>query len=408
MISLLNKPLHFLILISLCFFLASLSTSYAEDLFEDGGIGGTGIIAMGDPDEDGGIGGTGIVGTITGFGSIYVNGHRITYDNNLLIETKDGIIGPKDLKLGQVIAVETEAKGDIFVAQNARLQYEVAGPIGAIDETGNRIEVMGQIVELSENTQYGSFSKISMKTGQFVEVSGLRSDENTIQASRLDLGGNSRNIALRGRISAADDMGFYIGQKHIKYEDVEGLRNIEVGKKVDIVGPFNGRRLRARIESDIPFEGRMKNLSVEGFLQRHKRRAGYRLGNMPIDKNNIASFAEGSVNDLTAGRRVFMRGQIDKERQLRIHAMHMKPQMLRKQIWQQKFRKKVKKRILEKRQEEGKNSTLDKRQETFKQKAFKKRQKALKKKRQEVIKQRIEKRREEKVRKRQRKRIDRR
>ena len=41
----------------------------------DQGIGGTGLT----PGDDHGIGGTGIVGVIQRFGSIYVNGERVTY-----------------------------------------------------------------------------------------------------------------------------------------------------------------------------------------------------------------------------------------------------------------------------------------------------------------------------------------
>src|SRR5260370_21789799 len=55
----------------------------------DQGIGGTGITRG----HDQGIGGTGIVGVIQRFGSIFVNGERISYAPNVLVPS-DGEPAP--------------------------------------------------------------------------------------------------------------------------------------------------------------------------------------------------------------------------------------------------------------------------------------------------------------------------
>jgi hypothetical protein len=60
-------------------------TGIACDDLSGGGIGGTGI-----SNWQGGIGGTGIVGTITGFGSIIVNGIHIEYEQSQIVETVFG------------------------------------------------------------------------------------------------------------------------------------------------------------------------------------------------------------------------------------------------------------------------------------------------------------------------------
>ena len=46
---------------------------------EEGGIGGTGLR----PDEEGGLGGTGLFGTVTGFGSIRLNGLRLRVNSTV-------------------------------------------------------------------------------------------------------------------------------------------------------------------------------------------------------------------------------------------------------------------------------------------------------------------------------------
>src|SRR5262249_61118033 len=66
---------------------------------DDRGIGGTGIIRRND---DRGIGGTGIVGVIQRFGSIFVNGERISYAPNVPVLIDGAVTSGKALRNGQV------------------------------------------------------------------------------------------------------------------------------------------------------------------------------------------------------------------------------------------------------------------------------------------------------------------
>src|SRR5260370_21972304 len=65
---------------------------------DDQGIGGTGIIRRND---DRGIGGTGIVGAIQRFGSIVVNGERISYAPNLPVLIDGAATAAHALRHGQ-------------------------------------------------------------------------------------------------------------------------------------------------------------------------------------------------------------------------------------------------------------------------------------------------------------------
>src|SRR5258708_34363448 len=66
---------------------------------DDQGIGGTGIIRRND---DRGIGGTGIVGVIQRFGSIFVNGERISYAPNVPVLIDGAVTSAKALRIWQV------------------------------------------------------------------------------------------------------------------------------------------------------------------------------------------------------------------------------------------------------------------------------------------------------------------
>src|SRR5262245_54971551 len=81
---------------------SALSSAWAQvRRGSDQGIGGTGITRGGDH----GIGGTGIVGVIQRFGSIYVNGERISYAADVPVRIDGQLASVKRLQIGQVARV---------------------------------------------------------------------------------------------------------------------------------------------------------------------------------------------------------------------------------------------------------------------------------------------------------------
>src|SRR5258707_12123824 len=105
----------------------------------DQGIGGTGITRG----HDQGIGGTGIVGIIRRFGSIFVNGERISYAPNVLGRI-DGepasAMGPKVGHLARVLALP-QAKGSL-ITLGIKLVRWVLGPIESVKD--GQMTVLGQ------------------------------------------------------------------------------------------------------------------------------------------------------------------------------------------------------------------------------------------------------------------------
>src|SRR5258708_13823604 len=109
---------------------------------EDQGIGGPGIIRRND---DRGIGGTGIVGVIQRFGSIVVNGERISYAPNVPVLIDGAVTSANALRIGQVarILALRQANGTL-TTHRIEVVSEVAGPIESF-KTGE-ITVLGQRV----------------------------------------------------------------------------------------------------------------------------------------------------------------------------------------------------------------------------------------------------------------------
>ncbi|MCG8097510.1 MAG: hypothetical protein JAZ05_00310, partial [Candidatus Thiodiazotropha taylori] len=101
------------------------------------GIGGTGqkladgIGGTGQKLADG-IGGTGIIGTITDFGSIWINNLHIHYDENVRIAVNGRSTKSDVFRLGQVVAVMSDPVNDGYRARYIDVVLEAVGPVSAI------------------------------------------------------------------------------------------------------------------------------------------------------------------------------------------------------------------------------------------------------------------------------------
>ena len=165
-------------------------------LEEDRGIGGTGL------EEDRGIGGTGLFGSISGFGSICVNGIRVHTDAAPQVDVGGEPAELAALAVGQVVWIEARQRDGRLEAQRIEALAAVVGALDAIDLRARTVEVAGQVVLVPVTAELvdvlgrpldglGAFAP-----GQGVEVSGLRLPDGRIEASRLAQGATPRAAGL--------------------------------------------------------------------------------------------------------------------------------------------------------------------------------------------------------------------
>ena len=142
-----------------------------------GGIGGTGI-----GDGSGGIGGTGLgtgfIGQIDGFGSIWVNGVEIFYDDDMEVSFHDKIGNVSELEIGHVVEVLASAdKAGVYQARSIAVRYEIIGPIQSLSQ--NTVMVLDQTIILPNATE-------DLIPGDMIAVSGFERGDGVIVASRID------------------------------------------------------------------------------------------------------------------------------------------------------------------------------------------------------------------------------
>ena len=121
-------------------------------------------------------------GTVTGFGSVFVNGTE--YDTANASFSRDGQnSSQRDLSVGMVVKV----RGDIEGHHAERVEYveDVKGPVDEVIAGGLR--VMGQVVLIGVETKIDpSLDLATVVAGDLVEVSGLRNASDEIVASFIE------------------------------------------------------------------------------------------------------------------------------------------------------------------------------------------------------------------------------
>ena len=163
-------------------------------------------------------GGTGSFtsGTITGLGSIIVNGIRYTDDTATKINADDGSSGPVALQVGMVVTIEGSAlkpaasAGALPTATATRITYgsEWKGPVSNIQMGASTFEILGLRVDVLSSTVFAgnALTLGSLQTTHFVEVHGyLDPVDGHIQASRIEVSTSQPTVyRLSGALTQLD------------------------------------------------------------------------------------------------------------------------------------------------------------------------------------------------------------
>ncbi len=245
----------------------------------DRGIGGTGAAATAPQIADRGIGGTGsptraepgattgrtgVLGTITGFGSICVNGLEIRYAPGQTVRI-DGTTAPMSaLRLGQVVQVEAEGGGEVVTADEVEVAHEVIGPVERVDSDGT-IHIVGQRVRLGSWAT--GLRPAALRPGEWVAVSGLRRGDGSIVATRVDGRQPRPDVYVAGPAELTAGNRFRIGGIEIAV----GTGNMpEPGARVLVRGRLTGGVVQAdEVQSLplVPFAGRVGRLSIQAYVE---------------------------------------------------------------------------------------------------------------------------------------------
>jgi hypothetical protein len=247
-------------------------TATAMDPRNGDGLGGTGISVADNRNGDG-LGGTGIIGTISGFGSILVNGLKLEFDRATAVVNDGRPAALDELRVGQVIqgVARRRADGRLYL-ETLDIQHAVSGPITAIDYKTQSMVVLGQNIRLNlAGDKAATKAFRTLRAGDVVSVSGLRLEDGTIVASRVDEQSHDGRLIVRGTADDVNAAAVRIGALSVPLAPDAAVSPPQAGARVFV----SGRMINDAFVPDVimggsglPFTDKVGEVSLEGYAPR--------------------------------------------------------------------------------------------------------------------------------------------
>ncbi len=220
-------------------------------------------------------------GTITGFGSVYVNGVKFeTVGTTFDIEGEPGT--QDQLAIGMVVQVNgiINPDGITGTATSITFDDDLQGPVEnytlSADGLTATFTVVGIPVQIDSKTTYfdpdnGGIAIDTITNGQFVELSGFFDGNGTLIASRIENKNGSDNfVELKGNITGLNGTAFTLKGISVDASSarLEDLPNgLQENTYVEVKGSFDGTRIIAtKVESEEFEFGDSDEFEIEGFI----------------------------------------------------------------------------------------------------------------------------------------------
>jgi hypothetical protein len=267
-------------------------------------------------------GGTGSYtsGTITGLGSVIVNGIRYAYDDNVNV-TFDGTPGnAAALQLGMVVRIQGSAitapatAGALATATATSIACgsEWKGPVADVNVGSGTFTVLGQTVRVLGTTVFEDGSFDETLNGLFVEVYGyVNATDGSLQASRVEVESSAPNsYRLTGVVSGWTETTFLLGSALINHANASKPVGLQDGQLVRVALqtiPSGDAWLATEVKvedysNDLNDEDEAE---IEGAITSFASSTSFSVNGIPVDASRITPPA-----GLALGVRVEVKGSI--------------------------------------------------------------------------------------------------
>ena len=286
-----------------------------------GGGGGTDISSVSTPSSAIGVSS----GTITGFGSVFVNGVKFNTDNASIFRGDDQLNDVRELEIGMIVRVEGSI--DDRVATNVRFEEDVKGPADGT-ATGDSFSVMGQTVITDAGTVFNNTSLAGITAGDILEISGLRNANDDIVARFVELKTNPANVnrySVIGKVRNLDSTSrtFRIDDLTVNYS-AANVNDLPAGNPVEgqIVEVKDDGKAYASgsfslTATDVEPQNRLGNAAaigakaeIESIVTRVISSSEFEIGDILVKTNASTLFLFGTPDNIVAGARLEVEGII--------------------------------------------------------------------------------------------------
>jgi hypothetical protein len=263
----------------------------------------------------GGIGGTGVSssGTISAFGSIFVNG--VEFETDEATVSIDGDDSTETaLGLGMVVLVQGTVNDDGVTGTATTVIYDddLQGPVEAIlisdDGDSKTLTILGfSVIVGRASTVFDDVSFDTLVVGDLVEVSGFFDASGALRATRIEkkstFVSDSSEIELKGTVENLSGNTFSLGSFTVDFSaadltDVPGGEILD-GMRVEVRGTLVNTLISAgRVEQEDDLDdsfGDDDDVSVEGIVTDFVSNADFMINRVPVDASNAIFLPAGLV-----------------------------------------------------------------------------------------------------------------
>jgi hypothetical protein len=283
--------------------------------------------------SNGGTASTGMSsGTVTGFGSVFVNGVEFNTSNSTVM--LNGSRGPDEamdphrgLMVGMVVEVKGmfNNNGTTGTATSITFKDNLEGPasgITSINATTNHVVVLGQTVIIDSQTAFEGITFATLAVGNVIEVSGLPDNMGSIHATFVELKAADfvpgMEIEVKGTIRNLNS-GAKTCQINALTVDYASVMNLPAGvpangQFVEVKGTsFAGSELIAdtiKLEDDTLGVMEANEAQVESFVTAMTSPSQFTVGVQSARTMASTVFVGGMAGDIALGRKVEVEGAL--------------------------------------------------------------------------------------------------
>lgn len=268
------------------------------------------------------------VGSITGFGSVHLNGRKFeTTSTNITVDGQPA--SQSDLQVGDVIEVRGhhDAASGRDVADEIQMHSNVQGPVSAVDAPNQTLVVLGQTVLVSASTSFGSgiapASLQAIQVGDLLQVSGMPAANGNIEATRIERKGAGAALRVVGTAATVDSTAKTLTINALTVDfstaaltgfPTSGPKAGDLvetsGTGLDTAGALVAIRLALRGAQQLKAEATAES-QVEGLISRFASAADFDVAGVSVVTTSTTRFVGGTGTDLALSVRVEAEGSID-------------------------------------------------------------------------------------------------
>jgi hypothetical protein len=296
--------------------LAGLSAAATALLVACGGGGG------GSVDTGGASGATVYQGTIGGFGSVIVNGVRFD-DSGATVTVDDETVSVGALKLGMRadITGSVASDGASGTATSCVVDTAVRGAVASIDTTAGSFKIRSISVQTDDKTVFeGASNLAALKVGDWLEVHGsVDVAHQTVQATRVEVKApeDVGHMVLFGKATGVTATTFMLGDLQVDFSKARliGFEGNAITEGAAVRVRSTQAPVGTKLEATVVKAVKAPRLTdgtpaaVEGRVQQFNSPADFLVSGTAVDASN-ASFQQGTVADLSEGKRVIVFGTL--------------------------------------------------------------------------------------------------